>query len=202
MKLRPAASQTVSHTDQSLPAQGLLIAGAATRLPSQKFQTQRGIMTHSWKLQLFALILLFAALAPAGAHAQAQAQPDARTYPSFAINVPFKFTVGQRTFNAGTYQFVVLGPGLLAVLNTKTRVVVHLITRDTQQAAAPATTRLVFTIPDKGYSKLTSILLERRAQGLQIVGEEIAMRQNPRSAEPMIPLELFLPQARLPIPRQ
>ncbi len=160
-------------------------------------------MTLSWKPHVFALILLTSALAPAGAYAQEEAKPDARTYPAFTVNVPFKFTLGERTFNAGNYQFVVLGPGLLAVLNTKTRVVVHLITRDTQPAEVPASTRLIFTSPGKGYSKLTSILLERHPRGLEIVGEEIAMRQAPpRSPDPLIPLDLFFPQARSPLPKQ
>ncbi len=149
-------------------------------------------MKHLWKPELFVSALLAAALSPAGANAQAQAQTPVRTYAGYAADVPFKFTVGHRKFNAGNYKFVVLGPGLLAFLNTKTREVVHLITRDTPAATIPESTRLVFTVPKKGYSSLTSVLLEGHAQGLEIIGEEIAIPQNPQpSVESLMPGDFF-----------
>lgn len=157
------------------------------------------------KPKLSLSVLLAAALAPAGANAQAQPPAGARTYPGFAADVPFKFTVGHRKFNAGSYKFAVLGPGLLAFLNTKTREVVHLITRDTHPAEVPDTTRLVFTVPKKGDASLTSILLEGHAQGLEIMGEEIAIPQNPQPfVEPLMPGDFFArpPKLRYAGPRQ
>ncbi len=159
-------------------------------------------MKHLWKTKLFVSALLAAALAPAGANAQAQAQTGARTYAGYEVDVPFKFAVGHRKFNAGNYKFVVLGPGLLAVLNTKTHAVVRLITRDMQAAKVPETTRLVFTIPKKGYSSLTSIVLEGHARGLEIVGEEIAIPQNPPPlVEPPMPGDFFASPPKLPYER-
>lgn len=155
-------------------------------------------MTYAPKAKLLWMILLAAMLAPPGSEAQATPQTEARRYLVLTVTVPFPFTVGQRTFNAGHYKFVVLGPGLLGVLNTKTRQSAHLITRDLELAEVPATTRLNFTNSGKDYRRLTSILLERRPQALQIVGEETAVGQNPLQVEPLIPLELF-PRGKLPL---
>jgi hypothetical protein len=135
--------------------------------------------------------------APGGWEAQASTQTEARRYLVLTVTVPFQFAVGQRTFNAGHYKFVVLGPGLLGVLNIKTRQAVHLIIRDLQQAEVPANTQLIFTNERKRH-RLTSILLGRRPQGLQIVGEETAVVQKPPQVEPLIPLELF-PRGKLPL---
>ena len=46
----------------------------------------------------------------AGAIAQDQPKAHERTYPTFAVDVPFKFNVGHRAFGAGSYRFIVLGP--------------------------------------------------------------------------------------------
>ena len=153
------------------------------------------------KLNVYAVVLLAALFAPPGASAQAQPQAQARTYLTIAVDVPFKFAVGRRTFAAGNYKFVVLGPGLLAVENTKTRDAVRLITRDAQLAEEPGSTRAVFTVDGKGYSHLTSLVVEGQTLGLQIVGEEVAIRRDPPQFQPLPPLELFSPQPRVFMPR-
>jgi hypothetical protein len=137
-------------------------------------------MKHSWKSQI--LVFPLAALLLAGAAAQDQPQPHERTYPTFSVNVPFKFIVGQRTFNAGAYQFIILGPGLLALCDVqKKRKVATLLTRQMQATATPSATKLVFT-NDSRYARLTSILLERSVQGLEVLGEEVAIRHSPSAA--------------------
>jgi hypothetical protein len=113
------------------------------------------------------------------------------------VNVPFKFTVDERTFNAGQYKFVVLGPGLLGVLNTKTREAVHLITRDLQLPQVALATHVTFTKSGKR-RRLTSILLGARAQSLQIVGEEMSAPQSAPQVGPLIPLDLF-PRGKVPL---
>jgi hypothetical protein len=138
-------------------------------------------------------------LVSAGWEAQASAQSAARTYPVVTAHIPFQFAVGRRKFKSGNYQFVVLGPGLLAVLNTKTRGFVRFTTRDAQLIEVPATTRLNFTNSGKRYRQLTSMLLEGHARGLEIVGEEAAVRQNPPWAAPPMPVELFVPRSKLPL---
>jgi hypothetical protein len=149
------------------------------------------------KLNVYAVVLLAALFAPPRASAQAQPQAQARTYLTISVDVPFKFAAGRRTFAAGSYKFVVLGPGLLAVQNTKTRDAVRLITHDAQLEEVPGSTRAVFTIDGKGYSHLTSIVLEGHTLGLQIVGEEMAIRREPPQFEPLFPVELFSPQPRV-----
>lgn len=153
-------------------------------------------MTRSWKSILFAIILLAAAVPPPAA----QAQTQTRTYPAFGVDIPFKFAVGPHTFSPGNYQFAVLGPALLAVVNTKTRVVVRLLTRDAPAGEATTTTGVIFTKDKKGRAHMTSVRLEGHARGLQIIGEEVAMRQNPPQFQPQIPMELFVPRELLPQP--
>lgn len=152
-------------------------------------------MKHSWKSQIL-VIPLAALLLGAGAAAQDLPQAHERTYPTFAVDVPFKFTVAQRTFEAGNYQFIVLGPGLMAVGDLhKKRMVATLLTRQMQTTAVPAATKLVFTI-DKKYARLTSILLEHSTQSLEVLGEEVAMRRNPSQALPRSLWELGMFQPR------
>jgi len=152
-------------------------------------------MKYAWKGKLRRVILLAAILGPAGWEAQAPAQTEARRYLVLTVSVPFQFMAGQRTFNPGQYKFVILGPGLLGVLNTKTRQAVHLVTRDLQLAEAPANTHLVFK--DEGrVHRLSSILLMDRAQSREVLGEEISVGQNPLQPDPLIPLELY-PRGKL-----
>jgi hypothetical protein len=154
-------------------------------------------MRYAWKAKLRRVILFAAILSLAGWGAQAPAQTEARRYLVLTVDVPFQFTVGQRTFNAGQYKFVVFGPGLLGMLNTKSRQAVHLITRDLQLAEAPANTHLVFKNEGKLH-RLASILLGGRPQCLEILGEEISAGQHPPQVEPWIPLELY-PRGKLPL---
>jgi hypothetical protein len=145
-------------------------------------------MSHSWKSQI--LLFLLAALLPAGAAAQDQPQAHGRTYTAFSLDVPFKFSVGQRTFHAGSYQLIVLGPGLLALGDLqKKRIVATLLTRPMQTAEVPSTTKLIFT-RKKGCLRLTSLLVEREGQSMEILGEEVAMPQNPPPAVPLSVLDL------------
>jgi hypothetical protein len=67
--------------------------------------------------------------------------------------------------------------------------VATLLTRQMQTPAVPAATKLVFT-NDQGNARLTSILLEHQAQGLEVLGEEVAIRQNPSVALPRSLLDL------------
>jgi hypothetical protein len=156
-------------------------------------------MLHSWKSQVFVFPL--AALLLAGALAQDQPKARERTYPTFAVDVPFKFNVGHRTFDAGNYQFILLGPGLLALGDLhKKRIVATLLTRQVQTSAVPTATKAVFT-NDQKYARLTSILLEHQAQGLEVLGEEVAIRQNPSAALPRSLMDLWmLPPPQTPRP--
>lgn len=141
-------------------------------------------------------MFLLAALLPVGAAAQDQPQAHGRTYTAFNFDVPFKFSVGERTFHAGIYQFIVLGPGLLALGDLqKKRIVATLVTRPMQTAEVPSATKLVFA-SKKGDARLTS-LLQHEGQSLEILGEEVAMRQNPSPPLPRSLSDLEMLQQRL-----
>ena len=160
-------------------------------------------MKHSWKSQIL-LFPLAALLLGAGAAAQDQPQTHERSYPAFAVDVPFKFIVGQRIFQAGNYQFILLGPGLLAVRDLKKkRMVATLLTRQMQTPETPSTTKLVFT-NDRKYARLTSILLDHHTQSLEVLGEEVAMRQSPSQPLPrsLWDLGMFVPKNTQPPPVQ
>lgn len=134
---------------------------------------------HSSK-SIVALTLLAALLAPVVALA--------RSYQTFTVDVPFEFTIGDRKFKPGTYIFAILGPGLMAVENAKKRVITTLITRDIRAADDAAAPHMYFE-NRKGGKHLAAIWMGNGGKGLEVVGEQVAMRQN----EPPPPL-LLLPE--------
>lgn len=123
---------------------------------------------HSWK-SIVALTLLAALLAPVVALA--------RAYQTYTVDVPFEFTIGDRKFKPGTYIFVILGPGLMAVENAKKKVITTLITRDIRAADDAAPPHIYFD-NRKGHKHLASIWMGSGGKGLEVVGEQLAMRQN------------------------
>lgn len=134
---------------------------------------------HSWK-SIVARILLVALLAPVAA--------QARAYQTFTAEVPFEFTVGERKFKPGTYTFVILGPGLVAVEDAKKHVLTILVTRDMRTADGTSYPHVFFDKP-KGHNHLASLWMGDGKRGLEIVGEQVAIRQN----QPPPPL-MHLPQ--------
>ena len=136
----------------------------------------------SWKL-IVAPFLIVALLAPIAALA--------RSYPTFTADVPFEFTIGERKFKPGTYTFVILGPGLVALEDGKKHVLTTLITRDIRTAdSSPSASPHMFFDKQKGRLHLASLWMGNSAQGLEIVGEQVAMRENQ------------LPPPRIDLPRQ
>jgi hypothetical protein len=134
---------------------------------------------HAWQ-SIVAPILLVALLAPVAA--------QARTYQTFTAEVPFEFTIGDRKFKPGTYTFVILGPGLMAVEDAKKRVLTTLVTREIRTADAVPSPHMFFD-KRKGRNHLASIWMGNNARGLEIVGEQVAIRQN-QAPPPLI----LLPQ--------
>jgi hypothetical protein len=107
------------------------------------------------------------------------ASAQARTYDAFRADVPFKFNIGNRTFRAGHYQFVVVGAGLMALRDAKERTIASLITRPVETDAPLSSSKLVFKTQKKRY-RLSQIVMENRSQVLEILGEQIAMRPAPQ----------------------
>lgn len=103
---------------------------------------------------------------------------QARTYDVITASVPFKFTVGDRAFRPGQYEFIVVGVGLLAVRNEQRHIIAALVTRSVETSEASLTTKLVFK-KKKSRSQLVRIALANRTQALDVIGEQLAMRSSP-----------------------
>ena len=137
---------------------------------------------RSWKA-IVVLSLLVALLAPAAV--------QARSYQTFTADVPFEFTIGDRKFKPGTYTFVILGPGLMVVEDAKKHALTTLVTRDVRSEDTTSPPHIFFD-KQKGHNHLASIWMGNGPQGLQIVGEQVAIRQG----QPPAPL-ILLPQGPL-----
>jgi hypothetical protein len=122
-------------------------------------------------LQLtFLAVSLAASLLPVAA--------QVRTYKVLSVDVPFKFNVGDRSFRPGCYQFIFVGTGLLMVRDARSHIVASLLTRSVETGSASPSTRLVFR-HQKKHQHLAQIWIENHTQVLEILGEELAMRQAP-----------------------
>ncbi len=138
----------------------------------------------------FTLLTIFLAALPPSVAAQA------RTYSVLSTNVPFKFNVGHRSFAPGHYQFILLGPGLLAMRDSHARIVASVIGRSRETGGPAPATKLVFTTPKKHRAQLAEIWIENRSQVMEITGEEFAVRQSgppplPEGIESMYINDLF-----------
>jgi|SRR5579864_284402 len=143
---------------------------------------------HSWKTCALLGVLIAAALSPA------RAQNERHTYQSFNANVPFSFSVGDRKFHAGYYEFVVRGPGLMVMRDAHAHVLATFFTRDLKGTQREVPPRLVFELKD-GNSRLSSIWMGKGAQGFEFLREEVAIRQK-ENVPPQIlmrPPEIKLP---------
>jgi hypothetical protein len=101
---------------------------------------------------------------------------QAKTYDTVTIDVPFKFNIGERTFPPGHYQLVIRGNGLLALRDAHEHTIASLVTRTVEMSEPAADTQLVFKLK-KNHAFLTQVLMEHRSQALEVVGEELALRQ-------------------------
>jgi len=124
---------------------------------------------------------------------------QARTYDVVTASVPFKFNIGERAFRPGRYQFILVGPGLLALRDTRTtHIVASLVTRSIEAEAPLPSSKLVFH-RQKNRQHLTQIWIEKHRQVIEVVGEELAMRQP---AQPqVIPLDALSFTGRQDAPR-
>jgi hypothetical protein len=124
---------------------------------------------------------------------------QARTYETLTAQVPFKFNVGDRTFRAGQYQFILVGPGLLAIRDAKKHIIAALITRSVETSGPAASTRLVFDMK-KPHARLAQISLENRSQVLEVLGEQRGMLSSPPRTPPL-PADSYSFSNRSDVPR-
>jgi len=120
----------------------------------------------SWRRLMLLSVSLLAFLQPA----------KGRSYEGFNTDVPFKFKVGSKTLKPGHYQLVIVGNGLLLIRDAKLHVVASLVTRTAEASNPSPTSKLVFKL-DKNQPRLAEIRMEKRSQFLEVLGEELAIRQ-------------------------
>jgi hypothetical protein len=121
---------------------------------------------------------------------------SAHTYRALAANVPFKFSVGKRTFRPGAYRFVATGTGLLALLDSKTRIVAVFMTRPAQTSASAGSAQLIF---EKGKKHLQLARIAMDGSEQEILGEEPTGHELPMGS--FLPIDSFAPSASINTPR-
>ena len=114
------------------------------------------------------------------------AAAQARTYEVLTVDVPFKFNIASRTFQPGQYQFILAGPGVLALRDGNGHVIASLITRSVETGTPSTTSKLVFDHHKKN-AQLVRVVVENRSQALEIMGEQFAMRSEPFPATIVMP---------------
>ena len=131
-------------------------------------------------LQMALLAASLGSLLPAVAHA--------RTYDVLSTNVPFRFQVGDRTFKPGHYQFILAGPGIVAMRDSQKHFIASIVTRARETGGPVSENKLVFNTQKK-HAQLTEIWIANKSQIMQVVGEEIVVRQT----APAPPVNAFQP---------
>jgi len=157
--------------DSREPNCSVLVAAfhALQRKPWQ----QLALKTRGAIGQLLLYVLFAASLAILLASAA-----HARTVEIFHADVPFKFSVGNRTFRPGRYDLVFVGQDLIAVRDSHSHIIASVVTRSRAIDGPAPVSKLVFSRRDK-VPQLKQIWLENRTQVLDVLGEEMVMRPAP-----------------------
>lgn len=111
---------------------------------------------------------------------------QARSYKVLTSDVPFKFQVGDRTFQPGTYEFIVAAPGVVAMRDSHERVVATINTRTKTTGGPTTANKLVFNTHSKT-AQLIQIWAVTGEPGLDVVGEE----KSARTTQPAAPANTF-----------
>lgn len=121
-----------------------------------------------------------AALLPSLAHA--------RLYDVVSSNVPFKFQIGERTFNPGRYEFIMAAPGVVTMRDSGKHIVANIATRPRTTGGLATTPKLVFNTHTKT-AQLIQIWVNKDQPGMDVVGEE----KSVGTAQPALPVNTFQP---------
>ncbi|HEU4416642.1 MAG TPA: hypothetical protein VFT65_17765 [Candidatus Angelobacter sp.] len=139
-------------------------------------QPWQAFAVKTWNaMKRFLMLALIAAsvtalLPPAKAHA--------RTYDVISADVPFKFTIGSRTFSPGHYQLIVVGPSLMTLRDSRKKAIASIVTRAHNSGGPLPVSKLVFD-NEKKHSRLSEIWMKDHSQVFEVLGEELAMRPAP-----------------------
>ena len=117
---------------------------------------------------------------------------QARSYRVLSSDVPFKFQVGDRTFQPGTYEFIVAAPGVVAMRDSHERVVATISTRTKTTGGPTIASKLVFNTHAKT-AQLIQIWAVTGEPGMDVVGEE----KSVRTTQPAAPVNTFQPGLEL-----
>lgn len=113
---------------------------------------------------------------------------QARLYDVVSSNVPFKFQIGERTFNPGRYEFIVASPGVVAMRDSQKHIVANIATRPRTTGGLASTPKLVFNTHTKT-AQLIQIWVTKDQPGMDVVGEETTVHP----AQPAPPVNTFQP---------
>ena len=102
---------------------------------------------------------------------------QARLYDVVSSNVPFKFQIGERTFNPGRYDFIVASPGVVAMRDSHKHIVANIVTRPRTMGGLAITPKLVFNTHTKT-AQLIQIWTAKDQPGVDVVGEEKSVRTS------------------------
>lgn len=110
-----------------------------------------------------------AALLPTLAHA--------RLYDVVSSEVPFDFQIGERTFKPGRYDFIMASPGVVAMRDSRKRIVANIATRPRTTGGLADKPKLVFNTHTKT-AQLIQIWVTKDQPGMDVVGEEKAVHSS------------------------
>jgi hypothetical protein len=113
---------------------------------------------------------------------------QARFYDVVSSDVPFKFQIGERTFNPGRYDFILASPGVVAMRDSRGHIVANIATRPTTTGGLARNIKLVFNTHSKT-AQLIQIWAATNEPGMDVVGEE----KSVRTAQPAVPANTFQP---------
>jgi hypothetical protein len=108
---------------------------------------------------------------------------QARLYDVVSSEVPFKFQIGERTFNPGRYDFIMASPGVVAMRDSRKHIVANIATRAKTTGGLAISPKLVFNTHTKT-AQLIQIWAAKDQPGVDVVGEEKTVR--PSAAAPLM----------------
>jgi hypothetical protein len=108
----------------------------------------------------------------------AQSQSTERT---IKANIPFEFSVGNRSFPAGLYSLVRTEPFLLELRDPDGRVLANVLTQSVQSQTVPTRPRLLFDDAGGGHA-LTQVWQENESIGQQLMPSKSVTRAVQRGS--------------------
>jgi len=154
---------------------------AAPHFPGANFRDEIEDEKKTMKFYLYSTLLAVLLLA-----SQLTAAAQAHTYETLTFDVTFNFDIGTRTFRPGHYQLVFVGADLAVLRDAKKHTIASLITRPIEIGWPSPETKVVFD-NQKNRSRLSRICIQYRLEVIDVIGEQLAIRQPPPVFAPPAP---------------